>query len=309
MPEVGMIARFVRWLLCLIGVVAIALGAGYVVLAPSPLPESHWAGLGEPDLKNGEMVFWAGGCVSCHAAPGAEGDARLTLAGGLALGSPFGTFHVPNISPDETAGLGGWTLADFGNAMKRGVGKRGEHLYPAFPYGSYTRMTDKDINDLWGFLKTLPKSGNVAKPHELRFPYDIRLGVGLWKFLYLNDAPRVALADPDERVKRGQYLVEGPGHCGECHTPRDALGGFVRGEWLAGAPNPEGKGRIPDITPASTSMGGWSESDIVTYLETGFTPDFDSVGGSMTEVQKNIARLPASDREAIAAYLKAVPGK
>lgn len=304
-----MIARFVRWLLCLIGVVAIALGAGYVVLAPSPLPESHWAGLGEPDLKNGEMVFWAGGCVSCHAAPGAEGDARLTLAGGLALGSPFGTFHVPNISPDETAGLGGWTLADFGNAMKRGVGKRGEHLYPAFPYGSYTRMTDKDINDLWGFLKTLPKSGNVAKPHELRFPYDIRLGVGLWKFLYLNDAPRVALADPDERVKRGQYLVEGPGHCGECHTPRDALGGFVRGEWLAGAPNPEGKGRIPDITPASTSMGGWSESDIVTYLETGFTPDFDSVGGSMTEVQKNIARLPASDREAIAAYLKAVPGK
>ena len=293
----------------MLGVVAIALGVGYVVFAPTPLPAEHWAGLGEPDVKNGEMVFWAGGCVSCHAAPGAEGDARLTLGGGLALKSPFGTFHVPNISPDEKAGLGGWTLADFGDAMKRGVGSHGEHLYPAFPYGSYTRITDKDINDLWGFLKTLPKSGNVAPPHDLPFPFDIRLGIGLWKFLYLDDQPRVALDNPDERVKRGQYLVEGPGHCGECHTPRDALGGFVKDQWLAGAPNPEGKGRIPNITPASKSMGSWSESDIVNYLETGFTPDFDTVGGSMTDVQKNIARLPASDREAIAAYLKAVPGR
>ena len=111
------------------------------------------------------------------------------------------------------------------------------------------------------------------------------------------------------KLARGQYLVEGPGHCGECHTPRNALGGFEPDQWLAGAPNPEGQGRIPNITPGSKSIGGWSESDIVNYLETGFTPDFDSVGGSMVEVQKNIARLPASDREAIAAYLKAVPAR
>ncbi|MEF0939740.1 c-type cytochrome [Rhizobium sp. BR 362] len=304
-----MVARFVRWLLCLIGLVIIGFVTFYVVTAPSPLPASHWANLGEPDIKNGEQVFWAGGCTSCHAAPGAQGDAKLVLSGGLALNSPFGIFHVPNISPDEKAGLGGWTLAEFGNAMKRGVGKNGEHLYPAFPYGSYTRMRDKDINDLWGFLKTLPKSSNVAPPHELPFPFDIRLALGGWKFLYVNDQPRVVIANADDKIKRGQYLVEGPGHCGECHTPRDGLGGFVRDQWLAGAPNPEGKGRIPDITPGSKSMASWSAGDIANYLETGFTPDFDSVGGSMTEVQQNIARLPVSDREAIAAYLKAVPAR
>ncbi|ARQ09335.1 diheme cytochrome c-type signal peptide protein CycG [Rhizobium etli] len=304
-----MARRFIRLLLCLIGVAVLGGGAFYLVTVPHPLPESHWAGLGVPDLANGETVFWAGGCVSCHSAPGSEGDARLTLSGGLALKSPFGTFHVPNISPDEKAGIGAWTLVQFGNAMKRGVGPGGEHLYPSFPYGSYSRMSDKDVNDLFAFLKTLPKSANVTPPHELPFPYNIRLALGGWKFLYFNDQPRVALARSDDKIKRGQYLVEGPGHCGECHTPRNALGGFQADQWLAGAPNPEGKGRIPDITPASKSIGGWSEADIANYLETGFTPDFDSVGGSMVDVQRNIARLPAADREAIAAYLKAVPGR
>ena len=304
-----MVRRFIRVLLCLIGVGVLGGGAFYLVTAPDPLPESHWAGLGAPDLANGQMVFWAGGCVSCHAAPGSEGDAKLTLAGGLALKSPFGTFHVPNISPDETAGIGSWTLADFGNAMTRGVGRNGEHLYPSFPYGSYARLTQKDINDLWGFLKTLPKSTNVAPPHDLPLPYNIRLSLGGWKLLFFTDRPRVTVDTANPKLARGQYLVEGPGHCGECHTPRNALGGFEPDQWLAGAPNPEGEGRIPNITPGSKSIGGWSESDIVNYLETGFTPDFDSVGGSMVEVQKNIARLPASDREAIAAYLKAVPGR
>lgn len=302
-----MVRRFIRFILCLFGVAVIG-GAGfYLITAPDPLPESHFANLGAPDVKNGEMVFWAGGCVSCHAAPGSQGDARLTLAGGLALKSPFGTFHVPNISPDETAGIGGWTLAQFGNAMKRGVGPNGAHLYPSFPYSSYTRMTDKDVNDLYAFLKTLPKSANVAPPHELPFPFNIRLALGGWKFLYFNDSPRVVLANADDKVRRGQYLVEGLGHCGECHTPRDALGGFKPGLWLAGAPNPEGEGTIPNITPGSKAIGEWSEGDIANYLETGFTPDFDSAGGSMTEVQQNIAHLPKADLEAIAAYLKAVP--
>lgn len=304
-----MVARFTRWLLCLVGIVLVGFAAFYFITRPTLLPQSHWAGLGDPDIRNGEMVFWAGGCTSCHAAPGAAGDAKLLLSGGLAVKSPFGTFHVPNISPDETAGLGAWTLADFGSAIKRGVGKGGEHLYPAFPYGSYARMSDKDVNDLWGFLKTLPKSQNVAPPHELPFPFNIRLALGGWKFLYFNDRPRVVLANADDKVKRGQYLVEGPGHCGECHTPRDALGGFVRDKWLAGAPNPEGKGQIPDITPGSKAVGSWSTADIVNYLETGFTPDYDSAGGTMAEVQQNIGRLPASDREAIAAYLKAVPSR
>ena len=288
-----------------------AIGAGGFLLltAPERLPAETWAAAGEPDLANGERIFHAGGCVSCHAAPGAEGDQKLVLAGGLPLNSPFGTFHAPNISPDETAGIGAWTLAEFGDAMKRGTGRDGEHLYPSFPYASYARMSVKDIADLYGYLKTLPKSANVAPGHDLPFPFNIRLSLGGWKLLYLGEEPRVTLASADESVKRGQYLVEGPGHCGECHTPRDMLGGMKTGQWLAGGPNPEGEGRVPNITPAEGGFGSWSAGDIVSYLETGFTPDFDSVGGSMVEVQKNMARLPAEDRDAIAAYLKAVPAR
>lgn len=288
-----------------------ALGAGAFLFltAPERLPAETWATAGEPDLANGERLFHAGGCASCHAAPGAPDDQKRVLAGGLALKSPFGTFHAPNISPDETAGIGAWTLAEFGDAMKRGTGRNGEHLYPSFPYASYARMTVADVRDLYGYLKTLPKSGNVAPEHELPFPFNIRLALGGWKFLYLTEAPRVTLANADETVRHGQYLVEGPGHCGECHTPRDMLGGLKTDQWLAGGPNPEGEGRIPDITPVEGRFGSWSAGDIVNYLETGFTPEFDSVGGAMVSVQKNMAQLPKEDREAIAAYLKAIPAR
>ncbi|MHB0952889.1 MAG: c-type cytochrome [Allorhizobium sp.] len=299
-----------KWLKGLGAVVALSIvgGAGFlVVTAPDRQPDEVWAGLGEPDIANGHRIFSAGGCASCHAPAGAQGEARLVLSGGAPLKSPFGTFHAPNISSDGTAGIGGWTLAQFGNAMTRGVGRDGEHLYPSFPYGSYARMTPKDVNDLFGFMKTLPASDKVAPDHELPFPFNIRLALGGWKFLYFDDAPRVGLAGADDKVKRGQYLAEGPGHCGECHTPRNALGGFQSGKWLAGGPNPEGQGTIPNITPGSKTMGSWSQADIAYYLESGFTPDFDSVGGPMVEVQKNMAELPPEDREAIAAYLKAVP--
>lgn len=299
-----------KWLKGLGALVALGVvgGAGFLlVTAPDPQSDSVWADLGEPDLANGRTVFFAGGCTSCHAAAGSQGDARLVLSGGAPLKSPFGTFHAPNISSDATAGIGAWTLAEFGNAMTRGVGREGEHLYPSFPYGSYARMSPKDINDLFGFMKTLPASTSVAPPHELPFPFNIRLVLGGWKLLYFTDAPRIEVANASDVVTRGQYLVEGSGHCGECHSPRDALGGFKSGQWLAGGPNPEGEGTIPNITPGSKSIGNWSEGDIASYLETGFTPDFDSVGGSMVEVQKNMAELPAADREAIAAYLKAIP--
>lgn len=294
-----------------LGTLAVLGAAGFgtflFITAPQRQDPAVWANLGEPDLAHGREIFFAGGCASCHAPAGATGDARLVLSGGAPLKSDFGTFHAPNISSDPEAGIGAWTLAEFGDAMTRGVGRDGEHLYPSFPYGSYARMTPKDINDLYGFMKTLPASDAVAPAHELGFPFNQRVVLGGWKFLYYSDAPRVELADASDMVKRGQYLVEGPGHCGECHTPRNALGGFLASQWLAGGPNPEGEGSIPNITPGSRSMGSWSEGDIVNYLETGFTPDYDSVGGSMVEVQKNMAELPAADREAIAAYLKAIP--
>jgi len=296
-----------------IGGLAVLGAAGFaafvVVTAPDRQEPSTWANLGDADLENGRSVFFAGGCSSCHAPAGATGDARLVLSGGVPLKSDFGNFHAPNISSDAEHGIGAWTLAEFGDAMTRGVGRDGEHLYPSFPYGSYARMTPKDINDLYGFMKTLPASDAVAPPHELGFPFNQRILLGGWKLLFHTSEPRVELTDASDMVKRGQYLVEGPGHCGECHTPRNALGGFESDKWLAGGPNPEGEGTIPNITPGSKSMGSWSESEIVAYLETGFTPDYDSVGGSMVEVQKNMAELSASDREAIAAYLKAIPAR
>ena len=303
-----MASKTSKILAALVVLAGVGAATAWALTKPSPRPDADWANLGTPDLAKGEQLFWAGGCVSCHAATGATGEAVKVLSGGRALPSPFGTFHIPNISSDPKAGIGSWTLAEFGNAMTRGVGPEGEHLYPSFPYGSYARMTPADVNNLFGYIKTLPASDNVAPPHELGFPFNIRLAVGGWKLLYFNDKPRVTLASADDKVKRGQYLVEGPGHCGECHTPRDALGGLKADLWLAGGPNPEGKGSIPNITSGG-KVKDWSEADMVNYFQTGFTPDFDSVGGQMAEVQQNLAHLPKTDLEAISAYLKAVPAR
>lgn len=291
----------------LVALVAAVLATLWAIAAPAPLSDATLQGLGEPDLENGERIFVAGGCGSCHGAVGEDGDVAEgppVLAGGLAIESDFGTFHVPNISPSE-AGIGDWTFEDFAAAMLNGVSPEGTHYYPAFPYGSFSLMDVQDVNDLWGYILTLPESDNRAPPHEIPFPFNINRAVGLWKYLYMPEGNRVAVGD-DPVLQRGQYLVEAVGHCGECHTPRNALGGFEENRWLAGAENPDGEGQIPNITPGG-SVGDWSEEDLVYYFETGFTPDYDVVGGSMVEVQEGLARLTGEDRAAIAAYLKAVP--
>jgi mono/diheme cytochrome c family protein len=285
--------------------------AGWVLSAPRPLPETEIAALPQGDAARGEAVFWAGGCASCHAAPGAKGDAKLLLGGGLKLVTPFGTFVAPNVSPDPDDGIGNWSLGDFANAMLTGTSPEGSHLYPAFPYTSYARMRPGDVSDLYAFLKTVPPVSGKAPPHELSFPFNIRRGLGLWKLLYLSSDPVIAAPAPGSDVDpdlwlRGRYLVEGPGHCSECHTPRDPFGGLDKSRWLTGAPAATGDGKVPGIDPGS-DVGSWSAADIAYYLESGFTPEYDSVGGEMVEVQENMAKLPARDREAIAAYLKALP--
>ncbi len=295
-------------LLLSLAVLALAGGAAFwFASAPRPLDGATLASLEGGDAERGERIFWAGGCASCHAAPGATGDDRLVLAGGVRLETPFGDFVAPNISQHPQDGIGGWSAGDLANAMLRGVSPAGQHYYPAFPYGSYARMRPEDIGDLHAFMVTLPPVEGKAPPSEIAFPFSVRRGIGLWKMLFLDDAPAVALDDPSEAVARGQYLVEGPGHCGECHTPRNAFGGLDKGQWLAGGPAAEGEGTVPNITSGEGGIGDWSEADIVALLESGFTPDFDSVGGSMASVVRNMAELPQSDREAIAAYLKAIP--
>lgn len=276
---------------------AVGGAAFWFLSAPERLDDAQLAALPQGDATAGERIFWASGCASCHAAPGATGEGMLELAGGVELESEFGTFVAPNISTDPQHGIGGWTSAQFADAVKRGVSPDGQHYYPAFPYTSYSRMRDEDVADLFAFMQTLPAVASDAPDHQVSFPFNVRRGIGLWKRLYLNDEPQVELGGASEQVLAGQYLVEALGHCGECHTPRGVTGGLDTSRWLGGRPN---------ITPGG-DVGGWSEDDIAYYLESGFTPDFDSAGGRMAAVIRNLAQLPAEDREAMAAYLKAIP--
>ena len=288
--------RFFRWLIL---AAVLAAAAGWWITRARPLPEAALAGL-TGDAAQGEAVFLAAGCASCHAAPEAE-DKRV-LSGGQTFPSDFGTFTAPNISPDPDHGIGSWTLAQFATALTRGVSPDGQHYYPAFPYTAYAKMREQDIVDLWAFWQTLPESDAPSRPHEVGFPFSIRRGVGVWKQLYLSDG-WVMAGDLDPQLARGRYLVEALAHCGECHTPRGPLGGLDTGRWLAGAPNPSGKGRIPGLTPDQLK---WDASEIAYYLETGFTPDYDSAGGHMVAVVENFGQLTDADRAAVAAYVKAL---
>jgi mono/diheme cytochrome c family protein len=279
----------------------------WVLTEPQRLDPQLVASAGEGDAARGELVFWQGGCAACHAAPGAKDAERLKLVGGLVLKSPFGNFHAPNISMDLDDGIGAWGFIDFANAVQRGVSPDGEHYYPAFPYTSYARMQLSDVADLWAFFKTLPEVQGKAPSHELPFPFNIRRSLGGWKLLFFKQGPAVEIADASDAVKRGQYLVEGAGHCGECHTARNLLGGPKMGQWLAGGANPEGQGNIPNITGGEGGIEKWSEREIASVLADGITPNFDSLGGSMVQVVLNWSHVPEGDRAAVASYLKAIP--
>lgn len=283
---------------------AVAGGAGaWWLSAPKPLSADSFQGLtGDP--VQGAQVFTAAGCASCHMAPGAEGEAQLVLAGGQRFASQFGTFLAPNISPDPDHGIGGWSVLDLGNAIQRGVSPEGAHYYPALPYVAYAKMQPQDVADLHAYLMTLPASATPSLPHEISFPFNIRRTLGLWKLLFAS-SEWVVDGPMTEEETRGRYIAEALAHCGECHTPRNLLGGLQTARWLTGAPNPSGQGRVPDISPAGLD---WSEDEIVEYLTSGFTPDYDSVGGHMAHVVENMAKLPESDRRAVAAYLKRLDG-
>jgi mono/diheme cytochrome c family protein len=279
------------------------LAAGLAVWAIQPVrvDDADFKALaGDP--ASGERIFHAAGCASCHHAPDAKGEERLVLSGGQVFETSFGSFVAPNVSPDREAGLGNWSLEDFASALRFGTSPSGEHYYPAFPYTSYTRMSDDQIADLWSFLKTLPADNTPSRAHDVGFPFSFRPGVGVWKLIYL-DRDWITREPGDDVRRQGRILVEALGHCGECHTPRDAFGGLKLDNWLAGAPNPTGTGTVPALTP---DQFNWSESDIAYYLETGFTPDFDSAGGHMVSVIENFSSLPTDDRQAVAAYIKAL---
>lgn len=283
----------------------VGFGAFWLLTLPktiAPSEVNHLTG----SADKGALVFAAAGCSSCHSAK--NGD-PLILSGGRAFASDFGTFYAPNISPDPESGLGNWSLAEFATALQKGVSPKRQHYYPAFPYTTYQNMELADIADLFAYLKMLPSAANPSRAHDVAFPFSLRRGLGLWKRLFMPNGFHL----PDENLtaieKRGRYLVEAMGHCTECHTPRNFLGGLKQDRWLAGGPNPDGKGKIPNITPHADGIGNWEEIDVITYLNSGFTPDYDSAGGAMAEVVENMKHLPEADLKAIASYLKKITPK
>src|SRR5215471_18471359 len=292
-----------RKLVIAVAVLAVLGGIAFWFLTiPQTIPAAA-LGPHQADVANGRTMFIVGGCSGCHASPGAED--KMQLGGGLALKSPFGTFHVPNISSDPEDGIGGWSEAQFVTAMLKGSAD-GDHLYPAFPYTSYARMRLDDVRDLFAFLKTLPPVKSSVPDHELKFPFNIRRATGVWKLLFFDPTPFQPDPSKSEAWNRGAYLVNGPGHCAECHSPRNLLGGIIESQRFAGGPDPEGgDGWVPNITPKG--IGDYSERDVERILETGDMPNGDSVGGLMGNVVGNTSKLSAVDRAAIALYLKSLP--
>jgi mono/diheme cytochrome c family protein len=268
-----------------------------VVVASSSLP----AYTANP--TNGLTIFNAGGCSSCHAVP-AQPD-RLKLGGGLAIPSPFGTFYVPNISPDMADGIGRWTEAEFVSAVTKGTAPTGVHYFPAFPYTSYQHAKVEDVRDLFAYLKTLAAVTGKVRDHDVPFPFNIRRNLGIWKLMFMDGKPFAPDASRSVQWNRGAYLVNSLGHCAECHSPRNILGGIIAAQRFAGGPNPEGEGWVPNIT--QKGLGEWSAKDIAYFLETGQVPDGDSVGGSMARVIRNTSQLSPEDRAAMAEYIKSLP--
>jgi len=255
------------------------------------------------DAKRGAYVAKAAGCVGCHTE---VKDGAIPYAGGRALKTPFGTFYGPNITPHPAAGIGRWSEADFARALRLGIRPDGAHYFPAFPYPSFTRITDADVRDLWAFLRSLPPSDRASREHDLQFPFGWRILILFWKWLFFSPGPFVADPAKSPVLNRGAYLVEALGHCGECHTARNFLGGVKRDRHLGGAAKGPGGDRVPNLTP--TRLKKWDDAELASFLKTGFLPDGDVVAETMGEVIRNTTNelLPA-DLAALIAYLRALP--
>jgi mono/diheme cytochrome c family protein len=296
-------AHRIAWLLLAMLASAVLAGA-----APAAEPAVEPDPASSDPAARGAYILRAAGCATCHT-DAANGGAFL--AGGRMLSSPWGAIAVPNITPDPETGIGGWSDDDLVRALRDGKSPAGRTYYPAFPYTAYTAMRRDDMLDLKAYLDTVEPVAAVNKPHRLRFPFNVRLALHPWRWLFFARGPAAADSafDPDGRLARGRYLVEALGHCAECHTPRNMLGASKRGGHLAGTRYGPGGLLVPNITPdAETGIGSWSEADLVFFLRTGFTPGGDDVQGEMREaIDDGLRHLTQEDLEAMAAYLKSLP--
>jgi mono/diheme cytochrome c family protein len=262
-----------------------------------------WTACGQQgDAQRGLYISKAAGCVGCHTE---ARDNAQPFAGGRALKTPFGTFYGPNITPHPQAGIGRWSEQDFMRALREGRSPDGAHYFPAFPYPSFTRINDQDLRDLWAYLRTLPPSSRASEPHNLKFPFGWRWLVWVWKLFFFNPGPFTPDPSASAVVNRGSYLVNALGHCGECHTPRNFLGGMKRNRYLAGAKLGEGAS-AQNLTP--TRLKKKSDAEVKEFLETAMTPDGDVAAEAMAEVVRNTtSQLTPADLDAVVAYLRSLP--
>lgn len=271
------------------------------VAAPQ-VPQAS-APLADPAARRGEYLASAAGCLGCHTE---AKDKALAYAGGRALKTPFGTFYGPNITPDPVAGIGKWSEADFARAIREGLRPDGAHYFPAFPYPSFARITDADLKDLWTYLRTLPPSARPNQAHDIGFPFNWRFLVRFWKWLYFTPGRFTPEPKRSAAANRGDYLVNVLGHCGECHTPRNFLGGPKRARHLAGTPKGADDGGTSNLTPANLKK--WDDAELAGFLQSGMTSDGDVTGEKMGEVVRNTtSRLTTQDLASVIAYLRALP--
>lgn len=255
------------------------------------------------NLENGKLIYTVGGCHSCHK-PAAEGADGELPSGGTPLKTPIGTFYPPNITPDKDTGIGAWTDIQFVNAMQRGIAPDGTHLIPAFPYTSYARMKAEDVLDLKAYLLSLTPVKVENKTNEVIAQPLVRRGIGLWKWVGLDTAPWAANPQQSAEWNLGSYLVDGPGHCGECHTPRNIFMASSTSAYLQGGPHPEGKGKVPNLHGLVERGRYKDKADLVLAFQNGELLGYDKMSsGGMGAVQTNLSKLPQEHVEAIADYV------
>lgn len=289
--------RISGWLATAVVAVIAGAGGGAYMLSPVAGPTRDLSL--EPDAGRGMYIMALGGCVACHTNSKAKG---AKLAGGEAIKTPFGSFYPPNITPSKSAGIGNWTLEQFSEALSDGQGPQGP-LYPAFPYTSYTKMTDQDVVDLWAALRQVPAVDRPAPADQVPFPFSIRQLVAGWQHLYFDPHRFQPDADHSAAWNRGAYLANGPGHCVECHSPRNPLGAIDRAQAFTGSPGGPG-GHAPALTAANLSKDGYDHQALVDALKTGFTPNSDVLGGPMGDVVTDAtSKWTDADLNAIASYL------
>jgi alcohol dehydrogenase (quinone), cytochrome c subunit len=303
--------RIVSKAVLLGGVTVLCAGGIFACLVLASGHKSTLRALGDvsPSGNGDEYLARAADCVACHSIPGGKG-----FAGGVKMGTPLGAIYSTNITPDPETGIGRYTLADFDLAVRHGIARDGHHLYPAMPYPSYAKLADADVVALYRFfMKQVPPVHQANLKNEIPAPLSFRWPLGFWNFFFAPSAGYVAKSDHDAIWNRGAYLVQGPGHCGACHTPRgigmqekaldDSSANFLAGAELDAWYAPSLRGDM------QTGLGTWSTQDIGEFLQQGHNR-VGSAFGSMTDVINNsTSYFSDSDIDAIAAYLLSLPAK